>query len=90
MATMFNLEVRLKIEDMLKKNVKIPDIAKYLQCTPSIVYKEIKANISSDDYRRKKYDNYSALFAQLGFSESDRSEWERILPDLKRQIDMQR
>lgn len=58
------LSLRKKIEELLSKNVTIPEIAKEANISKVSIYEELARNLSRKDYKARRYKKYSAADAQ--------------------------
>ena len=58
------LSLRKKIEELIGKNVVIPEIAKSINVSRTSVYEELSRNLSREDYEARRYEKYSAEKAQ--------------------------
>ena len=61
---------RQTLERLLKKSVAIPKIAEEIGCNFTTLYKELRKNLSAEDYKQRRYYFYNALQAQLGAGHS--------------------
>lgn len=66
------LSLREKIEELLSKNVTIPEIGKETNISKASIYEELARNLSREDYKARRYEKYSAADAQK------RAEYEAI------------
>ena len=58
------LSLREKIEELLSKNVTIPEIAKETNISKVSIYEELARNLSRKEYKARRYEKYSAADAQ--------------------------
>ncbi len=58
------LSLREKIEELLSKNVTIPEIGKETNISKVSIYEELARNLSREDYKARRYEKYSAADAQ--------------------------
>lgn len=58
------LSLREKIEELLSKNVAIPEIAKKTNVSKVSIYDELARNLSREEYKAREYERYSAADAQ--------------------------